>query len=310
MRALALLFAIPAALLVVASLPACGEDAATVEASRASDGSIPVDVGNAGTPSTTGSSTTSPPPPPEDIDLTTVTTSFDGMPRTYLLGLPKDYDASRAYPLVMLFHGNPGTKEQMRGYAPFEKVTKREAILVYPSALESAWDLYTPTDANKDMGWIRALPGEIAGTYHVDTSRIYGFGFSGGAFMMAQMGCRFGQEAFHAIYINSGGGPEETQSGYPQRADKCFICPGGPIPTLIVHGDVDGQVVKTSGAFTAKCVAENNGCAGEAKTPGAPAPCQYASGCQKPVGWCLVPKLGHAVWDQGMQAAWDFFVSN
>ena len=321
MRALALLFSVPAAVFAVASLPACGEDAATDEAGGVSGDSIPVDVGSSGSTSSAANvgggpagSTTSgavtPPPPPEDVDLTTVNTSFEGKARNYMLGLPKGYDAKRSYPLVMLFHGNPGSKEQMRGYAPFERVTKRDAILVYPSALDGAWDLYTPTETNKDMAWIRALPAELAGQYNVDQGRVYGFGFSGGAFMMAQMSCRFGQSAFHAVYINSGGGPQEDQMGFPKRDDKSFICPGGPIPTMVVHGDVDGQVVKASGQFTASSAAKNNGCTDFPKTPVNPSPCLAAAGCQKAAQWCLVPKLGHGVWDQGMQAAWAFFNAN
>jgi poly(3-hydroxybutyrate) depolymerase len=210
----------------------------------------------------------------------------------------------------MLFHGNPGSKEQMRGYVPFENVSKRDAFLVYPNASNGAWDLYTPTETNKDMSWIRDLPSELAARFNVDPSRVYGFGFSGGAFMMAQMGCRFGQSLFRAVMINSGGGPEESKSGYPKREDACYVCPGGPIPSLIVHGDQDGTVVKESGAFTAKCVAETNGCAAFPNAAVAPSPCLSAPGCQKPVEWCLIPKMGHAVWDQSMQAAWDFFRAN
>lgn len=325
MRALAVLFALSAAV-TVASLPACGEDAATDD-DPGGVSAKPIPVGNSGstssagttsgsTPSRTGPTTTpggtvvTPPPPGADINLITVNTSFAGVARVYDLGVPKNYDASRAYPLVMLFHGNPGSKEQMRGYAPMEQVTKSDAILVYPNASDGAWDLYTPTATNKDMNWIRALPSEIAGKYNIDQTRIYGFGFSGGAFMMAQMSCRFGQSAFHAVYINSGGGPEESQSGYAKAANGCYACPGGPIPTLIVHGDADGQVVKASGAFTASCMGATNGCTDTAKTPVNPSPCLSAPGCQKPLEWCLIPGMGHGVWNQGMQAAWSFFNAN
>jgi polyhydroxybutyrate depolymerase len=325
MRALALVFPRPVlvpialtAAFVVASLPACGEDAGSNgDGSGVTAKPIPVDVGASGNTSTAGTATTSSgkvtppaPAPTADIDLSTVTTTFNGISRVYDLGLPKGYDANRAYPLVMLFHGNPGTKEEMRGFAPFDKVSKRDAILVYPNGLGGAWDLYTPTDTNNDMNWIRALPAEIASKYHVDQSRVYGFGFSGGAFMMAQMGCRFGQSAFRAVYINSGGGPEEAQAGYSQRADKCYVCPGGPLPTLIVHGDVDGTVVKASGGFTSKCVSETNGCSEPPSQPVSPSPCLAAPNCQKPVEWCLIPNMGHEIWSQGMQAAWDFFRAN
>ena len=221
------------------SLPACGEDAAQSD-NRSDNGSaIPVDSANASEPGSTGSTTspstattggTTTPPAQQDVDFATKTMTFNGLTRTYMLGTPRGYDAKKSYPVVMLFHGNPGSIAQMRGFAPFETVSKREAFLVYPAASDGSWDLYTPTDSNKDMGFIRALPGELAKSVNIDESKVYGFGFSGGAFMMAQMACRFGQSTFHAVMINSGGGPQEQQMGYSQRDNKCYECPGGPDP--------------------------------------------------------------------------------
>lgn len=324
MRSLALLFSS----VVVLTVPACGEDAATSDLQSDNTPSIPVDTGSEGVaPGTTSTSSSSSsgssgsaagtsssggttPPVQGDVDFATKTMTFNGLTRTYLLGTPKGYDAKKAYPVVMLFHGNPGSIDQMRKFAPFEQVSKRDAILVYPAASDGAWDLYTPTATNKDMGFINALPGEIAKSLNVDSSKVYGFGFSGGAFMMAQMACRFGQTTFHAVLINSGGGPQEQQSGYSKRADSCYECPGGPIPTMIVHGDADGQVVKSSGAFTAQCMADQNGCTDFPKTPVSPSPCWSAPGCQKATEWCLVEGMGHQVWDQSMSAAWSFFRAN
>lgn len=321
MRALALLFALP----VVLTLPACGEDAATSEPQSDNTPSIPVHTGTDGDPGTTSTSSGAPatgssgtssssgtpvPPVQTDVDFATKTMTFNGLTRTYLLGTPKGYDANKAYPVVMLFHGNPGSIDQMRKFAPFEQISKREAVLVYPAASDGAWDLYTPTATNKDMGFINALPAEIAKSVHVDPSKVYGFGFSGGAFMMAQMACRFGQTTFHAVMINSGGGPEEQQSGYSQAANECYQCPGGPIPTIVVHGDADGTVVKSSGAFTAQCMADQNGCTDFPKTATTPAPCQTAPGCQKATEWCLIEGMGHQVWSGSMSAAWNFFRAN
>ena len=40
-----------------------------------------------------------------------------------------------------------------------------------------------------------------------------------------------------------------------------------------------------------------------------PAPCQKHAACPtgEPVQFCLIPGLGHVVWDQGAVAEWDFF---
>lgn len=291
--------------------------AASSSASSSTSGAVTTTTSSSGstptTQTTSGSVDGDPPPPPpqSEVNFTTQTMTYNGNQRAYIIGVPVDYDASKSYPLVMLFHGNPGTKEQMRGFAPFEQVSHKDAILVYPDGLGGAWDLYTPTASNNDMNWINSLPATIASSYNIDQHRVFGFGFSGGSFMMAQMACRFGTQVFRAVAINSGGGPQEQQVGYSQRADGCYECPGGPVPSIIVHGDADTTVDPASGQFTARCVSETNGCtptqSGDPEDPTTPSPCAKGDGCSSPVTWCFIPGLNHAPWEHAMDAGWAFF---
>lgn len=247
------------------------------------------------------------PPPDAWVTMTTETMEFDGKTRRYLLGLPKDYDGSKSYPLVLNFHGNPGTAEGELAYLPFQNVSKVNAVVAYPQGTDNDWDLYTPTESNADMNWIHALPGEIANKANIDPSRIFGFGFSGGGFFLAQFTCRFG-DVFKAVSINSGGGPDEPQMGYDKYDNGCYQCPGGPVATLVVHGDSDPVVDPGSGAFTQACFATFNQC-GDATSDVTPSPCVQYDGCpaDKPVKWCLVPGLGHAAWNQALSESWSFF---
>ncbi len=123
------------------------------------------------------------------------------------------------------------------------------------------------------------------------------------------MACRFAG-FFRAIAVNSGGGPQEDQMGYPKRPDGCFICPGGPIPTLVIHGDTDADVSSASGNFTANCFADTNGCK-STRTATTPAPCQLHDECSsgKPVKWCLIPGMGHTLWSNAITEAWSLFTS-
>lgn len=336
MRA-SVLFAVPA---LAASFLACGSNANPDDSSTTSSNpSVPAassSSGNAVTPSNTtsasssssgngytalptGSSTSSgsvavdsgTPAPAPEVNFTTQSMTYNGLTRSYIIGVPVDYNASKSYPVVMLFHGNPGSKEQMRQFAPFEQVSHKDAILVYPDASNGAWDLYTPTASNLDMNWINSLPATIASSYNIDLSHVYGFGFSGGAFMMVQMACRFGTQVFRAVSINSGGGPQEGQMGFPTRSDGCYICPGGPVPSLIVHGDSDTTVSPESGKFTARCISETNGCTATASAlpedPTTPSPCTKGDGCSDPTTWCYIPGMNHAVWEHAMDAGWAFF---
>jgi len=310
MRALALL---AAPLLVSISFLACanntnGDDDQTT--------SGPTPVGTQGTTSGQGSTTQLAgrdggiqPPVEPDVDLDTISMGWEGAARSYILARPRGYDPNLSYPLVVALHGNPSTKEALRKQAPFELGSKREAFIVYPDAAGGGWDLVSPPETNKDMGWIRALPGEIAKTANIDQSRVYGFGFSGGAFFVSQMGCAFG-DVFRAISVNAGGAPDGSQSGWEKKANRCYVCPGGPIPTLVVHGMNDGTVVRASGAFAAKCAAETNNCAtSDVKSPSSPAECTKADGCGSPTELCLVQGLGHMPWAQSFAKSWSFFQS-
>jgi polyhydroxybutyrate depolymerase len=291
------------------STPSPGASNGTPSGSSGGDGDTPPANGGS-----SGSSGTTPTPdgnaPETFVTVTNETMEFDGTTRTYVLAKPVDYDASKTYPLVIAFHGNPGLATGMAQNLPFDPASKKEAVIVYPQAASDSWDLYTPTQYNADMYFIEALPAEIkAHKANIDESLVFGFGYSGGGFFLTQFTCRFGG-VFKAISINAGGGPDEQQMGYDQYENGCYVCPGGPIATLVTHGENDGEVTWDSGDFTRKCYATTNGC-GESLSAITPAPCETYDGCPtgKPVEWCLIPGLGHGVWSNAVEESWKFFKS-
>jgi polyhydroxybutyrate depolymerase len=237
--------------------------------------------------------------------------TFNGNARSYVVAKPRTYDPKRSYPLVLVFHGNPGDAMGMAQGFPFDAASGQDAVLVYPQAGSAdgnafSWDLYTPTDTNVDMNFIKPLIEEVKSSKAtIDASKVYGFGYSGGGFFISQYACRFGG-VFRAISINAGGGPDEEQMGFPKRDNGCFICPGGKVPTLVTHGGADPEVPTDSGEFTATCYASTNGCS-DTRTPTAPAPCELYDGCDKPVKRCIIPGLGHAPWEHSRDEAWSFF---
>lgn len=246
-------------------------------------------------------------PPEGDVAVTKETMTFDGRQRKYLLAKPTDYDATKRYPLVLSFHGNPGTAEGQAQGLPFDSASKREAVIVYPQALDGDWDLYTATDENNDMNFVLSLIGEVKTKVNIDEANVLGFGYSGGAFFITQMACRFAG-VFKAISVNAGGGPDEPEMGYPQHDNGCYVCPGGPTPTIVTHGAADTGVTPDSGEFTANCFATTNGCE-MSRSPTTPSPCELYDGCPagKAVKWCLIPGQGHGPWQSAMKEAWAFF---
>jgi polyhydroxybutyrate depolymerase len=230
---------------------------------------------------------------------------FSGLTRTYILAKPSNYTPTKSYPLVFVFHGNPGTAPDMQASNPFDTASRDQAVIVYPQGLDNNWDLYTPFATNNDMPWIQSLVSEIATKVNIDRSRVFGHGFSGGAFFVAQMACRVGG-VFKAISVHAGGGPEETQVAVSRWPNGCVQCAGGPVPTLVVHGSSDTTVVPQSGAYTAACYATTNGCDDNLTTT--TEPCQaYGCPAASPVELCMVPNLGHQMWSGGTDKAWRFF---
>jgi polyhydroxybutyrate depolymerase len=268
---------------------------------------------SSGTGSPTGTATTTAPPAPTSVvDVTTQTMTFGGQPRTYLLAKPKSYDASKSYPLVVAFHGNPSTAKVQADAMPFDSASGSDAVIAYPQAASAdgdgfSWDLYTPHASNADMDFIAALPDEIKKTVNIDKARVYGFGYSGGGFFLPQFVCVIGG-VFKAISVNAGGGPD--QEPFTKRANGCYVCPAGPVPAIVTHGMNDTEVTVDSGQFTAACLASENGC-GDTATATTPSPCELVDGCpaNEPVKRCFIPGLGHGPWDGAMREAWVFWKS-
>jgi polyhydroxybutyrate depolymerase len=278
-----------------------GTSGAASSSSSSSGGRPSSDAGNAGTGDASSR-------PPSLVDVTNETLTVGGKERQYILAKPKNIDPTKSYPLVLSFHGNPGTAEGMANGLPFDSVSKSDAVIAYPAADGTNWDLYTPTDSNADMPFIQALVDEIKNNKaNIDTSRVFGFGYSGGSFFITQMACRF-EGLFKAIAVNAGGGPDEMAMGFEKRGDGCYVCPGGPIATLVTHGAADTEVETASGEFTAACFAEMNGC-GDSRSAATPAPCETYDDCatDKPVKRCIIPDLGHGIWSEAMKEAWAFF---
>lgn len=237
-----------------------------------------------------------------------------GKTREYMLAVPVDYDASKSYPLVMEFHGDGGNGPGMQQGYPFEAVSKREAIVVYPSGLYSTWDIYGAPDQNADQPFVRALVDEVASKYNIDKSRVLGTGYSSGGFLVNQMACRY-QGLFRAIAPHAGGAPNEDALGGPKDGQGFLICPGGPTATFVFHGDADWTVDLESGKWAAYFWSHVNGC----QEPGtgdtmptsaiAPSPCKQYDNCAagKPVTICVFPGVGHVVAQPAPKIAWDYF---
>lgn len=261
-----------------------------------------------------GNDPDAPPPPPRPVVITNETASVNGRTHSYFLGVPRELDPAKSYPVVIVFHGNPSNAETQLNLEPFDNASAGNAILVYPQAFNAGdgafnWDLSTQEPNNVDVQFVRALPDALVNKgLNIDTDRIFGYGYSGGAFFLQSMIC-MANDFFRAVTTSAGGAPSGL--GYPTRAgNECPICPGGATATLIIHGDQDTEVGAGSGTYAALCQQLNAPCSATTQ-PTTPSPCVLYDGCPAgaPLEFCYIPGQNHAPWSQAMIESWKFFES-
>lgn len=251
-------------------------------------------------------------PAPEKSTVTTENLDVAGTLREYVLAVPKDRDGQKAYPLVLVFHADGSSGPGMRSSYTFDAVSGDEAIVAYPTGINEGWDIQTPSATNRDIAFVEKLVTAISTRFKVDLARVFGTGLSSGAFLINKIACRK-TGFFRGVVSHAGGAPYEDAdplaTRWPNGSTKCAGQTGG-IAALIIHGASDGIVPPESGDFDAAYWASINGCQ-DLRSDTTPAPCKKYEGCptSQPVHWCLIPGLGHTVWEYGAKEGWAFMKS-
>jgi polyhydroxybutyrate depolymerase len=230
-----------------------------------------------------------------------------GVDRTYALYVPETYDPQRTYALVFGYHGDGGTGAGVRPSLGLEAPANGNAIFVYPDATEDSgrsFTLDTDLAANPDMAMFIDLRDQLAARFSIHG--VFATGISRGGYFANFLNCSLGDGYLDAIAPQAGSGPYGDDSQYDE--DGHFMCPSTPAAAVMIHG-VDDEVVPIPDAeYSRSQWVFGDGC-DESTHAIAPSPCVEHDGCDvgKPVVWCAVPGLGHAVWDQAPETIWAFF---
>jgi polyhydroxybutyrate depolymerase len=236
------------------------------------------------------------------------TLSVRGDQRTYDLYVPDAYDAAskKAYPLVFVFHGAGGDGSGVRGQYGLEAAAGGKALIVYPDGFLGKWDIEKASDSNSDVEYFDALIESIFASHCVDTSRVFATGYSLGGYFANYLACRRGGK-LKAIASVAGGGPSGDASDYDDRGN--LRCTEKPVGALIVHGTDDAEVKLEEGQKSRDHWRRVNGCSTGAGVPSDPNPCVKLASCasDRPVVYCEVPGIGHALWNESAKATWQFF---
>jgi polyhydroxybutyrate depolymerase len=155
--------------------------------------------------------------------------------RTYLLYVPKSYNAAVPTPLVISIHGYAEWPAHQMEISHWNQLADENGfIVVYPSGTQFPlrWRIRgTPGDdveLMKDVNFISALIDKLSAKYNIDPMRIYANGLSNGGGMSFVLSCKLSERiaAFGSV------------SGAYLLPWNAFIS-SRPVPAIIFHGTAD-----------------------------------------------------------------------
>jgi polyhydroxybutyrate depolymerase len=161
--------------------------------------------------------------------------------RPFALHVPKGYDRTRSWPLVVLIHGYGSSgKEHAEGWGLMQVADARGFFLAMPDGTVDGRGsrFWNATDACcnfghadvDDVAYIGALVEDVASRYPIDRARVFALGHSNGGFLAHRLACD--SEAFAAVASLAGAAWKDPARCSP-RAD---------VAVLEVHGTRDDVV--------------------------------------------------------------------
>jgi polyhydroxybutyrate depolymerase len=176
----------------------------------------------------------------DSVKATCYSMSHDGLERAFRVYLPSGHDDP--LPILLVLHGGGGSAGNMEWLTQnaFERIADRDGVLVvYPEGIGNSWndgrqDLRAEAAQRgiDDVGFLRALPAELAENYRVDLWLVYATGISNGGFMSFRLACD-AADVFAAV-------APVTANLSADVAPQCM--PQRPISVAIVNGTEDPLV--------------------------------------------------------------------
>lgn len=189
--------------------------------------------------------------------------------RTFHVYGPSNYDANKAYPVSLTYHGWYATGPAFRDWFRMENAVKDDGFTVYPSSDGPLWD----TSGQKDVEFFDAMMKMLGETFCINPANVLAFGFSHGGIFMSQLGCyRAGYVKAIAIGAGNTSGPDTG-------------C--GRLPVFLVSRTRDTDEPVGNGQNARRTWVARNSCSANTSTPDA-MNCIEHQGCKVPgsVTWC------------------------
>jgi polyhydroxybutyrate depolymerase len=177
----------------------------------------------------------------QDIDKTIM---VDGVERMYSIHLPPAFDSSRKLPVIFAFHGGGGNYKQTVGFYKFNEIADAKGfIMVYPNAINKAWDMPGISSRVKrldttidDVKFVSLLIDTLTLHYKANKKRIFATGISRGGMFSLYLADKLSDRI-------AGIAPVCASISQTVATDYIF---GRPIPVLLINGTSD-PLVKYNG---------------------------------------------------------------
>jgi poly(3-hydroxybutyrate) depolymerase len=222
----------------------------------------------------------------------TINIKSAGLDRKYILWLPDNYDNKHPYRLILAYHWNTGSAQQVvdchsetidcaTTKSPFFglwDLANNSTIFVAPDGIDGGW----ANTNDRDLTLTDDILTQVEDDLCIDTSHVFANGFSYGGLMTAVLACAR-SEVFRAVAVYAAG----LGLGIDQRSPACDG-KGLPMPYYASHGTGDWGF--DTGQVARDYFAKLNGCT--AQTPPRPPSgghvCTSFEGCSAghPVRWC------------------------
>lgn len=149
-------------------------------------------------------------------------TQVNGVTRNFLTTIGNKVVSEQPVPLIVAFHGRTNSNTMVRQYYKLDRVTKGEAIIIYPSGLPEWWPSRTrsspgdKSDKLRDFVLFDKIVEDIGNQYCIDLDQIYVVGHSLWARFTNTLACARG-DTIRAIW-SVGGGTTKNSCTWPAAA--------------------------------------------------------------------------------------------
>lgn len=179
--------------------------------------------------------------------------------RTFHVWLPNGYDATRAYPVVLTFHGWYTNGRDFESWFKMEDHDEG-AFTVYPDSHGATWDL----SGDRDIDFVADIVEAVSNAYCIDRKHVFALGFSYGGKFVHHLGCKR-PALVRAIAVGDGSWAQEKGCA--------------PLPVLVTHRTRDHDERLEWGKDAAERWAKIDGCSASPQSSDAVHGCVSYPGC-------------------------------